>query len=838
MFSPPSKTLKQALTTVLNSAQEYSGDVCFVFGNERIWAHKALLIARVPEEFRNKAMPQLLVDTTNEPIMITTISTLVPYNLFIHLLQFWYTSDFYFIHPQDSSMDPLTHDTALLNIRQSITALEKTLQLTLLPLAADGLSDEDQLVADLTNMRRNQLDCDVMVNIFKPNVTRKKQTPTVSPIPAKPPITTTTTITTKPRSDPITTSVPLMISFPVHQFILASRSSYFHSLLYGQVCEASHSTVLLPYDLFSSTTLDIILHYFYTDQLQVPDLPLCTSMSAFQNEMNRKKHVLRELQKVFRAADYLGHIDSLCNAALYEMQSICHGFKCTCSSCVILLPSMLAFADKHQSQVGQLRSKLLTLYTEPIQALPPLWSQKPFSLLISASSSASSSTSTSPVLNNSSLPTKSSSSSSSSLLVDMVSMTLINITKRNAIHVLHSVHLCLSKIRSADPFPTWSQPSLALIHAILHHTVSMVSLNFDYYCVEYPILLSCVDGIGGAFSVDFLDFLLKRILNNGIQDSNAAVLYQGIVRDLIGRQEVVKNVAVDGVLLEARQQCIDYLSHRWIGVKAQGGFQNIDKETLRMMADDINIPYRTLSKPIESEFSAMFSFKPKSSTKQKSIDGEGIGKQGKGIPPVMANNNNSVDMTTTSSAAIKSRRRLSLSSLRTSLTDVLLPVDVSPSTILPTTTSSPNSPRKSRLTFELPETPIRAKFATTQVSTTKSSSRRRRRTRSPKHKYRWGLGGSKDSASDSDEEDDSQAGMPIVGAKVELLRRPLPTLGRIKFIGNVQFSKGTWVGVELESRLGQNDGSVDGIRYFQTDPQRGIFVKPDGLKLIPSPSKS
>jgi hypothetical protein len=164
-------------------------------------------------------------------------------------------------------------------------------------------------------------------------------------------------------------------------------------------------------------------------------------------------------------------------------------------------------------------------------------------------------------------------------------MTLANITKRNAIHVLHSVHLCLSKIRSADPFPTWSQPSLALIHAILHHTIAMVSLNFEYYCVDYPILLSCVDGIGGGFSVDFLDFLLKRILNNGIQDSNAAVLYQGVVRDLIGRQEVVKNVAVDGVLLEARQRCADYLTHRWIGVKAQGGFQSIEKDTLRLMAE-------------------------------------------------------------------------------------------------------------------------------------------------------------------------------------------------------------------------------------------------------------
>ncbi|ORZ20584.1 hypothetical protein BCR42DRAFT_347382 [Absidia repens] len=1100
MFPTPPKTLKHSLSTVLTGAQEYSGDVCFVFDNEQIWAHKALLMARVPEDFLTKYMPQLLDNTA-----ITTIdslSTTIPYDIFVHLLRFWYTADFtsatlsstsspsasVMSSSSSSTAESLagvnklktggtTHDAAaVIAIRQSITTLESSLQLHLLPLSAPDISDDDQLVLDLEVMRRKQLNCDGMVNIFKPNTTTTKKKP-LSPSPSSLPTLTkrhttpaniatattskATTITsilntassipsvTTPTTDiedddTETASAPVMITFPIHRFILASRSSYFHSLMYSQqVCESPNSTVLLPYDQFSSTTLDIILHYFYTDQLQVPELPMATTtttgtaMSVFQKEMNRKKHVLRELQKVFRAADYLGHIDALCDAALYEMESICHRFKCTCSSCVVLLPSMLAFANKHQSFVRPLLFKLMAMYTEPIQALPPLWSQKPFSLLIvshldsdlvavdgggyilptslqslfhpmsssthslshlpsssalpvssdsdnqgvsttvtasataattatetgTPSSSTSSTPSSSPAAScsfNTSLPTP--------LLVDLVSRTLGNITKRNAIHVLHSVHLCLSKIRSADPFPTWSQPSLALIHAILHHTISMVSLNFDFYCVEYPILLSCVDGIGGGFSVDFLDFLLKRILNNGIQDSNAAVLYQGIVRDLIGRQEVVKNVAVDGVLLEARQQCVDYLSHRWVGVKAQGGFQSVDKDILRLMADDINVPYRTLAKPIESEFSAMFGFKPKSSNKPKSSTmdmgaADSTYKTGKSTSAntITINSNSLSDMAaaaTTMGAhpTQKSRRRLSLGSLRyprtssrnnrnrlsaevrgwmdsassvtehgdgipstmdfddqhslsdneaimnttthsfhrhlslqpkrrlsqhiargsssASLTDVLLPVDVAPSNEIPTTTSSPNNntghnsvkfsngitrgdltndnnaasptttstsasllpgPRKSRLTFELPETPIRAKFAT-PVSTSKSGSRRR--TRSPKHKYRWGLGGgSKDSASDSGEEDETQLLMPVVGAKVELLRRPLPTLGRIKFIGNVQFSKGTWVGVELESRLGQNDGSVDGVRYFQTDPQRGVFVKMDGLKLISGPIK-
>jgi dynactin complex subunit len=32
--------------------------------------------------------------------------------------------------------------------------------------------------------------------------------------------------------------------------------------------------------------------------------------------------------------------------------------------------------------------------------------------------------------------------------------------------------------------------------------------------------------------------------------------------------------------------------------------------------------------------------------------------------------------------------------------------------------------------------------------------------------------------------------------------------------------------------VGNNDGSVEGKRYFQTVPQRGVFVKIDDFKII------
>jgi dynactin complex subunit len=32
--------------------------------------------------------------------------------------------------------------------------------------------------------------------------------------------------------------------------------------------------------------------------------------------------------------------------------------------------------------------------------------------------------------------------------------------------------------------------------------------------------------------------------------------------------------------------------------------------------------------------------------------------------------------------------------------------------------------------------------------------------------------------------------------------------------------------------VGKSDGSVDGVRYFYTDPQRALFVRPSDLEIL------
>ena len=56
-------------------------------------------------------------------------------------------------------------------------------------------------------------------------------------------------------------------------------------------------------------------------------------------------------------------------------------------------------------------------------------------------------------------------------------------------------------------------------------------------------------------------------------------------------------------------------------------------------------------------------------------------------------------------------------------------------------------------------------------------------------------------------------------------------LGVVRFVGDVEFAEGTWLGVELHAPKGKNDGSVQGKRYFTCKPNHGLLVRPSKIRM-------
>ncbi|KAI5624412.1 CAP-Gly domain-containing linker protein 1 [Silurus asotus] len=60
--------------------------------------------------------------------------------------------------------------------------------------------------------------------------------------------------------------------------------------------------------------------------------------------------------------------------------------------------------------------------------------------------------------------------------------------------------------------------------------------------------------------------------------------------------------------------------------------------------------------------------------------------------------------------------------------------------------------------------------------------------------------------------------------------------GVVRFLGETEFAKGHWCGVELDEPLGKNDGAVAGARYFQCLPKYGLFAPAHKVTRIGFPS--
>ncbi|XP_034419207.1 CAP-Gly domain-containing linker protein 4-like isoform X2 [Cyclopterus lumpus] len=140
----------------------------------------------------------------------------------------------------------------------------------------------------------------------------------------------------------------------------------------------------------------------------------------------------------------------------------------------------------------------------------------------------------------------------------------------------------------------------------------------------------------------------------------------------------------------------------------------------------------------------------------------------------------------------------------------------------------------SRLTHPFSGT-IRRSFSTSSaIASTKEMSSSRRspvtRSRSNPHRRRWsalsgGIVGAPGSAAGSSPSPGSD-GQVCLHVGMQVLLSSANDMAFIRYLGTADFAPGLWLGLELRSPKGKNDGSVGGRRYFACRPGHGVLVRP------------
>lgn len=80
-----------------------------------------------------------------------------------------------------------------------------------------------------------------------------------------------------------------------------------------------------------------------------------------------------------------------------------------------------------------------------------------------------------------------------------------------------------------------------------------------------------------------------------------------------------------------------------------------------------------------------------------------------------------------------------------------------------------------------------------------------------------------------DDVDDETPCTTIVGKRVHTKHG---LQGTVRFAGTTKFAGGEWLGIELDTAGGKNNGSVQGVKYFYCNPNAGLFLRQADVEMI------
>ncbi|KAI8388461.1 uncharacterized protein BYT42DRAFT_611500 [Radiomyces spectabilis] len=604
----------------------------------------------------------------------------------------------------------------------------------------------------------------------------------------------------RPRSSsagPSTIAIPneFIARWMCHKAVLARSSYYFHGMFQDQFHESKSAIVSLPRSVFGIASLNCIFHFMYTQTLELP---------------TNQQLALELLQEVYSGADYLG-MTELCKMIGQQWDQLVHQWTCYCASCQTLVPQLLAFSqyrleeeDKSDNIMAKISQDAQVILTcDPDKSLQSFWTSRDMAQLPN--------------------------------LQTLSPLILNKIGKCNAIESLYACYIASQKLAESDPLLSWSHSLHATLASAQSRATHIIAKNFNFYCSQYPALMSCIDGI--TYSVDFLEYLLLQVLEDQMDSDNAGLLYQGIVRDLMCRHTVQINPEVKYVLIIAREMAIRYIGRQLDQIREKGNLNKLDATTVRMLAEDLFMNPAALLGPRKSRKQRILAFLKPSD------------------PRITMRVSRHPSQQTTTTTGSRARTIESFHSCKDSLCGFMKKIWRYRKKRYPDTRLSGR--RSAVMADGRNSSRLMATRHYSHISTYSSINERtligeadlrlERKLSSSSYSHMLWPGPTPTKRTLAEKLLPSLlfpkismrhthslklSMMITVGKRVQLIRRPVLTVGTVAYIGHVVFAEGIWVGVELDRRVGKNDGSIDGHRYFKTSPNRGIFVRMEDVSVI------
>lgn len=337
-----------------------------------------------------------------------------------------------------------------------------------------------------------------------------------------------------------------------HTQILYKESPYFAALLGDSFIESEASTVSLPSNIITNEAMENILLYMYTHQMQ---------------PKKNAPNIGKELGDIYMAADYL-LMGRLCDLILEVLfNQVVHKCICYCNSCIMNVPELLLFCrnrnlSQDDERMVSLSQKLVSVLTnDPEKSLSSFWAGRHMAKLLIQ------------------LP-QDTSNSQGHLLSQKI---LARVNKSNAIESLYACFTASNILSTHDPLLSWSKPLHSTLTSVQSAATRIIATHFDFFCSQYPALLSCIDGI--TYSLEFLEYLLLHVLEDQMDCSNVGILYKGIFIDLMSRHAVQYNTQVKHILSVAKVMILYYIIRRINDIKLQGGLDKLDKSAIKVLAD-------------------------------------------------------------------------------------------------------------------------------------------------------------------------------------------------------------------------------------------------------------